>query len=219
MTRLTSKQHGVTLVEVMLTLAISSLLITSVLAGRNSVRSQAQFSDGMERIKETILSTKSEANTGNNTNGRGNNAQYLTIGRTMHFNSSGVAGANKKADSVTVLCEATSDLLCQDSKPVSWQPTTPVASTFPWGITYTGYSVGNQAGGTADVNLVFARDDRTGSYVGSWYPAALSPTATTKTLLLGNQTSVTLNFKSPDNRSAKITINPVTGTVTKEVAQ
>ena len=63
MTRQSTKQAGISLVEVVLTLAISTLLITTVLAGRNSLRSQAQFSDGIERIKETILSAKSEANT------------------------------------------------------------------------------------------------------------------------------------------------------------
>ena len=219
MTRQTSKQRGVTLIEVMLTLAISSLLIVTVLAGRNSVRSQAQFNDGMERIKEMILSAKSEANTGNNTSGSGNSIKYLTIGRAMRFNSSAVNKANKKTDIATVLCQSATDFLCQDAKTISWEATAVKSATFPWGIVYTGYSVNNQPGTTADVNLVFARDDKTGGYIGSWYPAALSKTSTTKAALLANQAPVTLNFKSPDGRSAKITVNPATGTATKEVSQ
>lgn len=219
MMRQSSKQRGVTLVEVTLTLAISTLLIVTVLAGRNSVRSQAQFSDGMERIKESILSTKSEANTGNNSSGSGNSSKYLTIGRAMRFNTSGVNASNKKTDVLTLLCQSASDFLCQDAKPISWEAMAVRSSTFPWGIVYTGYSTTSQPGGTADINLVFTRDDQTGGYGGAWYPAALSKTATTKSALLANQSPVTLNFKSPDGRTAKIIVDPASGTVEKEVAQ
>lgn len=219
MTRQSTKQRGVSLVEVVLTLAISSLLIATVLAGRNSVRSQAQFSDGMERIKETILSAKSEANTGNNTSGTGSSSKYLTIGRAMRFNTSAVNKANKKADLTTVLCQVTTDFLCQSNKMISWEATAVKSAPLPWGIVYTGYTANNQPGSTADLTLFFARNDQTGGYTGSWYPGALSKLSTTKDALLANQTPVTLNFVSPDGRKAKITVNPVTGTVDKEVVQ
>ena len=85
MTRHTSRQRGISLVEVVLTLGISSLLLATVMTGRNSIRSQAQFSDGMERIKEQILATKSNANTGNNKLGTGASSAYLLLGESLRF--------------------------------------------------------------------------------------------------------------------------------------
>lgn len=222
MTRKSTKQRGVTLVEVTLTLAISTLLIATVLTGRNSIRSQAQFSDGMERIKETILSVKSEANTGNNTIGRGvakpsqsSSSQYLTIGRSIQFNQ---LTNNTKVDTKTLLCN-TSDVsgyACLGQ--VSFPPEANKALSLPWGIKYTGYSVNNQPGAAENnrITLIFVRDDKNGAFTGYWYPGEITRGMPQSTAF-ANQSVITLNFESSDGRKGAVTIDPASGAVTRQV--
>ncbi len=214
-----SKQHGVTLVEVMLTLAISTLLIITVLSGRNSIRSQAQFNDGMERIKESILSVKSEANTGNNTSGRGvakptetSTSQYLTIGRSIHFNRT---TSSNKADTKTLLCDTNQALGYLCGTTVSFPPETVKTIALPWGIKYTGYTVGGVSGPASanDLSLIFARDDASGSFTGYWYAGVINR-GMVRTAAFANQGEIVLLFKSTDNRNAAVTVNPVSGSVT-----
>lgn len=214
MTRQSTKQRGISLVEVMLTLALSSLLLASVLAGRNSLRSQAQFSDGMERIKETILTTKNQANTGNNTVGQGNgtpssNNTYLTIGRSVQFTLN-----SSNATTNTLLCNATSDLLCATQIRFPFQATQTQA--LPWGITYTGCT--NCGGATNSLTLLFVRDDNSGTFSGYWFPGALTSGIQKSTVYrTDRQTPLTLNFRSPDGRTATINVNPAAGTVTRTI--
>lgn len=219
MTRLTPTQQGVTLVEVMLTLAISTLLIVTVLSGRNSVRSRAQFNDGMERIKESILSVKSEANTSNNTIGRGaakptpsSTSQYLTIGRSIHFSRS---ISPNKADTKTLLCDTSSALNYACGLLLSYPPESSATIVLPWGITYTGYSVGGVAGATTvnDLTLLFVRDDGSGAYNGYWYAGNISR-GMAKNTAFANQSEVSLQFKTPDGRRAAVIVNPASGSVT-----
>lgn len=222
MTRQSTKQHGVTLVEVMLTLAISTLLIATVLTGRNSIRSQAQFSDGIERIKETILSTKSEANTGNNTIGTGaakqcpaSTNQCLTVGRSIHFNQ---ATNSSKADTKTLLCNtsAASGYACLGQ--ISFPPEATKTLSLPWGIAYTGYSVNSRPGPIENnhITLIFARDDKTGAFKGYWYAGEVTGEMPQSTAF-ANQEVITLNFESTDGRKATITVDPASGAVTRQV--
>jgi type II secretory pathway pseudopilin PulG len=215
MTRKSTKQRGVTLVEVTLTLAISTLLIATVLTGRNSIRSQAQFSDGMERIKETILSVKSEANTGNNTNpgakgtaqiGSGTN-RYLNLGRSIRFTPN-----SSTADSLALLCYAASDLTCTDQ--LNPDTATVKRLALPWGIAYKDYTAEGVTGAT--ITIIFTRDDQTGEFAGYWYDGTIA-NRDSKNAVLVKQRPVTLNFESPDGRKATIAINPATGTVTRTI--
>lgn len=217
MTRQTSKQHGVTLVEVMLTLAISTLLIVTVLAGRNSVRSQAQFSDGIERIKETILSTKSEANTGKNMLGTGASTSYLLIGESIRFRTT----LNTTMQVSNIMCRVGSDLLCGPT--VTTSASSRKDNPTPWKIRYKGYTVAGAAGVpiTGDLTLAFARNDRSGEFKGAWYPRELRlGSIDTRAAVFDNQAyqvPVTLWFESQDGRQATIEVNPATGLVTRRV--
>lgn len=215
MTRQTSKQRGVTLVEVTLTLAISTLLITTVLTGRSSIRSQAQFSDGVERIKETILSVKSEANTSNNTNpaakgtaqiGSGA-SRYLNLGRSIRFTPN-----SSTADSLALLCYAATDYTCTDQ--VNPDSTTAKKISLPWGIKYKNYVAGGVTGTT--VTIIFTRDDQTGEFTGYWYDGTIA-NHDSKNAVLAKSTPIALNFESPDGRKATVAINPATGTVTRTI--
>ena len=223
MTRQSTKQHGVSLVEVMLTLAISSLLITTVLAGRNSLRSQAQFSDGIERIKETILSTKSEANTSNNKLGKGTSRidgasdAYAIVGQSLFFDTD----AKTTMRSANVLCygdipEPNEQFNCGERLTSSFSSRKPV--TTPWNIQYTGYTTATTP--TTPVkgklSLVFMREEQTGSFTGSWYTNEIVRGVTRATVQTHKE-EITLHFASSDGRNAIVVVNPSTGTVTRTI--
>lgn len=223
MTRNSTKQRGVTLVEVVLTLGISTLLIATVLSGRNSLRSQAQFSDGMERIKETILSVKTEANTGNNEIGNGtsridgvNDRAYALLGRSLFFDT---------AASTTM---RPANVLCYGPVPAPNQPLACAAnltSSFssrknlpiPWSIQYKGYTTATASTPVSGkLSIVFARDEQAGSFTGSWYPNEIV-LGTPRATVFARQDEITLHFESTDGRKATVEINPITGTVTRNV--
>lgn len=209
MSRRASRRQGVTLIEVMLTLAISALLLSTVLVGRNSVRSQAQFIDGMERLKEQILFTKNQANTSNNTGGSGvPTSQRLVLGKTIQFTTT----ANTSMVSKTLLCQTVSTLLCGTSLDV----TDVNIQTTPWQIRYKGYIANGAANpATGDLTLAFARNDQTGAFEGSWYAGKVLPN-TQKGVVFANRTPITLYFQSSDGRQATIDVNPDAGTVTRK---
>lgn len=222
MTRQTSKQHGVSLVEVVLTLAISSLLIATVLAGRNSVRSQAQFSDGMERIKETILTTKSEANTGNNTTGTGTGTiagvpskTYLLLGESLLFDT---AKPTTMQDA-NVLCygpaAVKAGISCSTTLTSERTSRRNIAS--PWGIKYMGYTTATTTNMVqGNLTIVFGRDDQTGAFTGAWYPNVISA-GKSRNEVFANKEEITLHFASSDGRNAIIVVNPAIGSVTRTI--
>lgn len=207
MTRISSKNRGVTLVEVMLTLAISSLLMSTVLVGRNSVRSNAQFTDGMERIKEQVLFTKNQANTSNNQTGNGTSTTKITLGRSLRFSTS----TNTTMYIDTILCNTGTDLLCGTTLDI----TDSSAQTMPWQIQYQGYRIGNGSLTRGDLTLIFGRDDRTGLYQGSWFAGVVAQNSLRSTVF-AQQSAITLLFASQDGRQATITVDPAAGTVVRQ---
>lgn len=222
MRRKNSKQRGVSLVEVMLTLALSSLLLVSILAGRGSVKSQAQFSDGMERIKETILTVKSQANTSNSTAGNGSgvsgSVSYYNIrGRSITFTKS-----SSTATVQTVLCFANTDRTCKDQTQLSASSTTTLPATITYDGTYTVQGVSGTQSATS-MTIIFSRSDDDAAFSGYWYPNVLTATtvsnqATTAldSVYLQNSSVITLNMSSIDGRKGTLTIDPYVGTVTRQ---
>ncbi len=222
MTRQSTKQAGISLVEVVLTLAISSLLITTVLAGRNSLRSQAQFSDGIERIKETILSAKSEANTSNSTNtaakGTGvvDGKKYLNLGRSILFTK-----GSSQIEAANLLCYANDAFQCTDD--VAVDSATIKKISLPWGIVYKSYTDTTGTHDDPELSIVFARNDKDGSFTGAWYAGRVVDSGSAAGQKLGqlftatSSQPITLNFESPDGRKATVDVNPATGTVTRTI--
>lgn len=226
MSRKNSKQRGVSLVEVMLTLALSSLLLISILAGRNGVRSQALFSDGMERIKETVLTVKSQANTSNSTAGQGSG---VSSGTLKYYNIRGRAITFVKSSSTitiqTVLCYANTDHTCMDATQLSSVST----STLPSGITYDGTYTEAGVSGTqsaTNMTILFTRSDDNGDFTGAWYPNTLVATAldlsnisTTglDTTYLVKSSVITLNFSTTDGRKGTVIVDPYSGSVTRQI--
>lgn len=221
MTRRSTKQRGISLVEVVLTLGISSLLLVTIMTGRNSVRSNAQFSDGIERIKEQILLAKSDANTGKNTYGTGtadigSTRRYLLLGASLRFRTT----ADTTMQTANILCYTITNDNFNCGADLTTQTAIQKSVPTPWNIKYLGYTTpANSTLTTGDLTLAFGREDQSGNFMGAWYPGVI--VANVKRAAVFNdpahQGPVTLHFKSQDGRSATITVNTTTGAVTKEI--
>lgn len=225
MTRRSTKQRGITLVEVVLTLGITSLLIATVLTGRNSVRSTAQFSDGVERIKEQILLAKSDANTGKSVFDKASgtsvidgvtNRWYLLLGASLRFRTA----ASTTMQTANIMCYAKGkdDLQCGDL--LTTQTAVQKSITTPWKIKYLGYTTPTISTLTqGDLTLAFGRDDVNGSFMGAWYPGVISSGVKRAAVFNdpAHQGEITLHFQSQDGRQANIIVNTTTGAVTKEI--
>jgi prepilin-type N-terminal cleavage/methylation domain-containing protein len=89
-------QAGFTLVEVILVMAISSLLVLAAWQGQAGLRAQAQFDEGVNRVVTAIADARNEAVAGINTGGAGNGAikcvgpanPYVLAGTMVSFDSS-----------------------------------------------------------------------------------------------------------------------------------
>lgn len=64
-------QSGFTLIEIMLTLAIASLLAATAFAGQASFRARAQFLDAVERTRNNLVDLENQSTTGFNTGASG----------------------------------------------------------------------------------------------------------------------------------------------------
>lgn len=77
---------GFTLIEVMLVLAISSLLAIILLNSYNDLNRRSQFRDGIERIVTKLEATRNEANSTINTNADpGNDETRVNFSRVVNF--------------------------------------------------------------------------------------------------------------------------------------
>jgi hypothetical protein len=222
MTRRSTKQCGISLVEVVLTLGISSLLLATIMTGRNSVRSNAQFSDGVERIKEQVLAAKSDANTGKNTYGKGTTSLNradglggLLLGASLRFRTA----ADTTMQTANIICYTVSSTVLKCGSDLTTQTAIQKTITTPWNIKYTGYTTPTNSALTAgELTLAFGRDDQTGNFMGAWYPGVIA-SGTKLTAVFNDpahQGVVVLHFKSQDGRNATITVNTGTGAVTRE---
>ena len=66
------KQHGFTLIEVILVVAISGALLMIAFAGQGQLRAQAQFDAAVNKVVSTIPYAHNQANAGVNLTGNGN---------------------------------------------------------------------------------------------------------------------------------------------------
>lgn len=54
-------ERGLTLIEILMSLAITALLATAILFGRDQLRVKQQFSQGVDQLVETIANTRNQA--------------------------------------------------------------------------------------------------------------------------------------------------------------
>lgn len=131
------RQAGFTLIEVIMVMAIAGVLSLIVLNGFSSLRGQAEFSDAIDHLKETVVAQRTEALTTVKAGG-GTDSSQQTIGRLLTFSPG--SGTVRVDTLVTANTDA----------PVAGQAVTLAAGEttnviIPWGIQYHGSTVAQVA--------------------------------------------------------------------------
>lgn len=78
------RQFGFTLIEIIITMAISGGLAVIALMGFSSMRAQTQFSDAVERLRESTVQRRTEANSSVQLT-NGDTVGTIAFGRIMTF--------------------------------------------------------------------------------------------------------------------------------------
>jgi len=78
------RQSGFTLIEIIMTMAISAGLAVVALAGFSAMRAQTQFSDAVERLREATVQRRTETNSAVQFTS-GDDASQIAFGRIMTF--------------------------------------------------------------------------------------------------------------------------------------
>jgi prepilin-type N-terminal cleavage/methylation domain-containing protein len=78
------RQSGFTLIEIIITMAISAGLAVIALLGFSAMRSQTQFSDAVERLREATVQRRTEANAAVQL-ANGEDTTQIAFGRIMTF--------------------------------------------------------------------------------------------------------------------------------------
>jgi prepilin-type N-terminal cleavage/methylation domain-containing protein len=121
-------EAGFTLIEIILVVTISAALGAMVLSGQRQVRQRAQFSDGVEKIKNSLVGVKNEANTTVNSAG-GNDTDRIVIGKLARFTD------NSSQIEVGTLVARCTNPTCSEINPTLNQQDT-YTITVPWGVTF-----------------------------------------------------------------------------------
>lgn len=122
------RQSGFTLIEIIITMAISGGLAVIALMGFSAMRSQTQFSDAVERLRESVVQRRTEANSSVQLSA-GDDPNKIAFGRIMTF-TPGSATVN-----VQTLVTSSSE------SPTAGQSVTPtldnsVSYTIAWGVVF-----------------------------------------------------------------------------------
>jgi prepilin-type N-terminal cleavage/methylation domain-containing protein len=192
-------QAGFTLIELIIVMAISSLLGAAVLSGFSVLRSQAQFSDAIERLKETVLIKRTEALSTIKLSG-GDDAANITFGRLLTFTPG--------SSSVTVqtLYTANNEAPAAN-QPVYTLPSEDGDTTIAWGVRYSDASTRQVAFVRSSVDgALQTAVSPPGGWAGPTYRYGdFAP----------NGAAANLNFTDSFGRQAYLTIDPAKNSVTR----
>jgi prepilin-type N-terminal cleavage/methylation domain-containing protein len=199
-------QSGVTLIEVIIAITIASAMIPIILTGQREIRSRAQFSDGVERLRNNLVQIKNEANTtvSNSQTSTGTTINTVVAGRLVDLNN--VAGA---------LRLRVTPLLLHEDRPDT-QPdklTLDVAAAknidIPWQVSI-------DASQTATPSyLVFLRNDDNG-LLQTFFPPIGSATRFSAYATVPGSV-LDLHLRDPDGHTAVVSIDQQFGSVTRTI--
>lgn len=192
-------QSGYTLIELILVMAIGSMLVIVALAGFSSWRMSLQFSDSIDGLKETMtaLRTESQSNINLRT-AAGETPANVTFGRLVTFTP---GSSTFRVDTLRT---------ANTNAPGAGQAVVVVSTetrTIKWGVTYTGprpRSVAfTQSLNTARMQTAWRDNWNTGSLqYGQFVPS----------------TSVAvLQFRDSAGRTATVRVDPASNGVTRSI--
>lgn len=186
-------QRGLTLIEIVMSLAIAGLLAASVLTGRDALRAKLQFSQGIDQVSQILTTARGETSgtvgsTDLATGGASNPPVYI-FGKSVHFSN--------HSSNVTV-----STVLINSAGTITSSTTNPYTVTIPWGVVPT-----------ADDYVVFGLGSSGQLQVYNLGVTPPSPGGAVSTLPVG---PAAVNFSGTGTETATVTADSV-GNVTRVI--
>ena len=207
---------GFSLVEVTITLAISGLLLAMAVYGNGQLKRRSQFSDGVERVKNAIERVKTEASTTvNQGGGTGGADPYLIFwGKLISF-----SGGVMRVDTLVLDSQPPFGPGCAGS-PTAIKLCTIPGETYtvnlPWGVVYTAAGPPPSTG----ERIVFVRSQVNGDLITYTLPPGLPGNWENRpdNYDIYNPTirsSLQYRFTDPNGRRATITVDAVSGGISR----
>ncbi len=197
---------GFTLIELILVLAISSLLAVILLNNYTSTRRRAQFTDAIERVVTQLEQAKNEANTTVNSESSGTNSSRLVFAKSVVFST-----AAPSQFRIYTLSADNADALAG----VSVEPGER-SIDIPWGVSYQQSSGANISNANT---ITFSRAVSNGVLNTYAYTASGSAQIAAGDFSSGStadQLQAQLLFTSPEGLQAFVRVNSISGTVIAE---
>lgn len=195
-----NKKGGFTLIEIMMVLAIASLMAIILFTTFGNTRQRTQFTDAIERVTTSLERAKTEANS-SYTSGTGTTQGRAFFARAVVFSSG--SGSFQTVTLTADRFEAGNTIanIAQETNAEN--------TTMPWGVVCSGSE--------CNTAVVFSRDLGSGilnTYVVDKNISGWITNATNYPSGSGNDTNtLTLNFVSPEGLQAQITINAATNEI------
>ncbi len=201
-------QAGFTLIELVLALTISAALIPIVLNGQREIRSRAQFSDGVERLRNDLVNIKNEANTTVSTRqiAPGTDSRYAVAGKVVILDNTGSSGALRLTIRTLRFDESVSPLQLSFDP----DPTATTTQDIPWGV-----RIDPAVPVPLPQIVVYLRNDDTG-HLQTYFPASIVATTTYASYVQAG-VAKTINLIDPDNHKGTVVVDPIFGNVTRTI--
>lgn len=187
------------MIELILVMAISSILLVGLLAGFSSWRMSLQFSDSIDGLKETVTELRTESRASINTaNGAGETPGTVTFGKMLTFTP------GSSTIRVDTLRTANTDT------PTNGQVVQVVSTetrTIRWGITYAGA----RPRSVAFTQSLNGADMQT-AWRDNWNVAGLQYAQFVPSGSVAN-----LQFRDPAGRTGTVLVNPANNGITRTI--
>jgi prepilin-type N-terminal cleavage/methylation domain-containing protein len=191
-------QSGFTLIEVVLTLAITGLLVLAIGLG--------QFSSAMDITRNNLVGARTEAFSSYNasTGATGASSSEAVLGRLVTFDTNTPGSYTVE----TIKYNQISSNLT--SGPGTGTTIDQYTTTIPWDVIYTGSSA-NAAGKTY---ILFERTEPAGDFA-FYYANSIPGAANIRTFLAIPASSLQLNFRDPTGKIGFVVVNPADKTISR----
>lgn len=210
-------QAGFTLLEVIITMAVSSSLLLIAFFGQGAMREQAQFDVAMDSIKNNLNAIRNESistvnQTTDATGLQAKGSDYsrppdrIFFAKLARFSTNSATSGSIQFQ--TLIYDPPSNSLLADGTASTYQ--------IPWGIFYTPNAAPCSQTSVTNQDILFQRDSNSGRLAVYTPPndfaAELNPTSYTPGV---NQGILNLCFSDSSNRVGEIQVNATTGEIVR----